>query len=554
MINGGDEFPRREDVTSGIVASPDLSDAVGSKSDGNNASSPSRYSSREESEFKRYCSADLAVGTSNLSSSMHCTDCLDSEFGSFRSLGDEKSSHTFSSRGRLDWNLNLSARFSQVSRNCDDLNSKNNRVEVCVDRRELDTGPVFRDDPLGALDDAKPGTFKEGILFETRNASLFELGSGEKDIQSSQLNSDDEMILGGKEDEEGEEGELLKYGCPEDEDSSYNYGSDDDSGKNLPYLRNIQYDMGGKDEGNPFLMNSSIAFGADDWNDFVEEMEEISANPLIFDTLHKPREVNLETQGHPPDLPSEGWVDLSIARKTGEGKDLKDLPLFEEQIADPDKRSRTREACPANPSGPQESAETACREPEEDVWDSSQRSNQGRDADESEEYLNSCSITNIFQMNQEPVVEKVHLELEECPKDEQVSEEVGHPCVDPEKLINTDPSQHVEDIDMKLDPLSDSTMNELLLRPVTPLKIKMAFPNDEMQNSSELMAIETEQRRCSTNLHLSMDIYEERTSPTKVSLWFLNVELLSSYSLALPVKINLSLIRSIFAIILCLIS
>ncbi|KAK4750394.1 hypothetical protein SAY87_003876 [Trapa incisa] len=482
---------------SGIVASPDLLDAVGSKS-------------------PLSLSQNSVLVTTRLSRAVHCIDHSDSELGSSRSFGDENDSDAFSSAGRLD--CNLIVRFSRGSRNRDDLNS-NDRANVCADPHELDGAPVLRDFlPLGASVDAKSGALNERILFEASNASLSELGTREKYIQRSKLNSDDGMMLNPKEDEEG--GELLKHGHSEDEDSCYNYGSDDSCGKNLPYSRNIQHDMGGKDDRNPFLMNSSVAFGADDWNYFVEEMDEVRANPLIFDTSHEPRKMNLEIQRHLLDRPYEGWWDLSSAWKSDEGKDLKDLSVVEEQVLDPYTGSSTRKVHPANPSGPQE---LAGREPHKEVLSSTQSRNQVRDADELQEYLNNCSIIDIFEMHQEPAVGKVHFELDEFPKVKQISKEVDLHCLNPEKLINTDP-RHVEDmlsedIEVKLDPLSDSTMNEILLDQVIPLNIKTALSDDEMQNLSEP---ETDQTTWSTNLQLSRDLYTEHTSPTKVETVELN--------------------------------
>lgn len=153
MINGRDGTPRREDVSSGRVASPDLLDAVGSKSDGNNASPPSRYSSCGVSEFEGNCSTKSDMGTPSLCSSVQHTDCLDSENGSFRSLVDENGVDNFSSVGRLERNSerSVSARFSQGGGNCNELSS-NNEIKVSVAHHELDTTPLVRDNLLGYSD------------------------------------------------------------------------------------------------------------------------------------------------------------------------------------------------------------------------------------------------------------------------------------------------------------------------------------------------------------------------------------------------------------------
>lgn len=546
MINGGEETPRREDASSGGAASLDPFDVAGSKSDGDDASPSSRYSSCGESEFERYCSANSVMGTPSLCSSVHYTDCLESEFGSFRSFGDDSSLDGCSleeGRSGRSTERNLRIRFSHGSSTCNEA-SLNNGVDVSVTAI-----PVLGDKFVGALDEAESRTLKEGTLFEERNASLSVLGSEGNDILLSQLTSDDEMLLGGEKVDEGAGGESLKYGHLDDEDSTHSYGSDDDSGKNLPYLRNIKHDLGGKHEGNPLLMNSSVAFGADDWNDFIQETGEVEADPLLLATFYESRGGNLETQGHPTYFPSESWIGSSIAGKIEEGKDLRDLPLGREQVLDPDDGSRSKKAGLVNPSGCGEPAETSFTGRQdvgggrinknrssttpvsiwnsheqylEDVRDSSQSSKQIRVADESEEYLNSCSVTNIFETDQEPIIVKAHLELEEDPRVEEISKEVDHPSINQEKLINIDRSQRMEDIqlediDTKLDILVDSTASQLSFLPIMPLNIKTDLSDEEKQNSSEVTAVGTDHTRNSMSFHLSTDIYEEHNSSSKVS-------------------------------------
>ncbi|XP_031403547.1 uncharacterized protein LOC116212930 [Punica granatum] len=537
MINGGEGTPRGRDADAsfGRVASPDLSDAASSKSDGDEASPPSRYSSCGESEFERYCSANSAMGTPSLCSSVHYTDCLDSEFGSFRSsgFGDDSSLDNFSLGGRFDRSSerSLKVRFSQGSTNSDQVSS-NNGTEISLAH--------------GESDKAESGIPREGTLSGAGNASFSELSGG--GVQFSQLNSQDHLQMVGKEDEEGGGGQLLlRYGHSEDEGSMDNYGSDDDSGKNLPYLRNIQHDQGVKVEGNPFLMNSSVAFGADDWDDFVQETGEVMADHLVLNALHEPREANPETQRCIASLPSEGWTDFSNAGKIWEGKDLKDLPLGGVQVLDPVEGSRSRQVRSTGGNGSRESAETSGKESQDvGIWrreedksstwnsndqyrdaarDSSHNIDRVRFADESEEYLNSCSITNIFETDQESTVEKAHLDVQEGPRVEEISSEVDH-CMNPEKLFSVDRSQHpeethFEDIDTKMDPLSDTNSNQPSHHPIIPMKIRTDFSDDEMQKSSKLMATETEQTKHSTDFHLPVNIYEEHTSPTKVE----NVEL-----------------------------
>ncbi|KAI6682860.1 hypothetical protein NL676_028773 [Syzygium grande] len=104
MING---VGGREE--SSVVAPPDPLDARNSKADGDGDgdSPPSQYSSCGESEFERYCSANSVMGTPSLCSSVNYTDCLESEFGSFRSsgFGDDGGLEGFSLGGKLERNF-----------------------------------------------------------------------------------------------------------------------------------------------------------------------------------------------------------------------------------------------------------------------------------------------------------------------------------------------------------------------------------------------------------------------------------------------------------------
>ncbi|KAK4793950.1 hypothetical protein SAY86_011944 [Trapa natans] len=525
--------PQGEDSSSGGVVSPDPFDDEGSKSDGDYASPSSRYSSCGESEFERYCSANSVMGTPSLCSSVHYTDCLDSDFGSFRSLGDDNSLDGFSLGGRSGRNSerNLRVRFSQGHSTC----------------RESDPIPCLCDRLLGALNGAESRILKEQNLFEARDPTLSNLGSeGSGSLIISKSISDDKMLLGGEKDEDGGV-ESLKYGHLDYEDTVCSYSSDDNSHKNLFYLNNINRDLKGRHEGDTLLMDSSVAFGEDDWNDFVQETGEAEVDPLLFATLCESRGENLQTQGNPRYIPSETLIDPLVTGKFEEEKDLKDLPLGRDLY--PDHGSRNRKVVSVDPSGSKESAGTgrqnigSCRRNNnkssatrvstwnshyqhlEDLPDSSQSSKQIRVADESEEYLNSCSITNIFGQDQGPIMVKAHSELEVDPRVEEISKEVDDPCTNHEKLINVNCIQCMEDIKLEsintqLDIHSDSTADQLSFLPMVPLNIKTDFSN-EKQNSSEVIGVATQQAKSSTGFSHSTHMYEEDNSSTKME----NVEL-----------------------------
>lgn len=93
------------------------------------------------------------------------------------------------------------------------------------------------------------------------------------------LNSgcDMDMTEGGRCSDEGEASS--RYEHSEGEDSMFGYGTDDEKQIDSYHNRCIQYpqDANEKNE-NPLLMTSSIAFGSDDWDDY---MQETGANLLV---------------------------------------------------------------------------------------------------------------------------------------------------------------------------------------------------------------------------------------------------------------------------------
>ncbi|KAK1322595.1 hypothetical protein QJS10_CPA03g00360 [Acorus calamus] len=175
-------------------------------SDGGDASPASTgYSSCEGSEFERYCSANSALGTASVCSSLgNHSDFFDAEFGSFKS-------------------------------------------------------PALLDDrAIGAL----RGNFK--------------MGRGT--APSSSAVRDETMIEGWVSDvnSPGERSHFSRPGLdcetgltscePSEGGDSTDYDSDrtgSSNGKSLKYAREAK-----PDNGNPLLINSSVAFGSDDWDEF----------------------------------------------------------------------------------------------------------------------------------------------------------------------------------------------------------------------------------------------------------------------------------------------
>ncbi|XP_042041786.1 uncharacterized protein LOC121787191 [Salvia splendens] len=228
----------------------------------------SQYSScGGESEFERYCSASSAMGTPSFRGSSF----YDSDFGSLKSfkLGGEisefnKIRELESRRGVID----------------NGALSLNERIEGFV------SGGV----DLGGNFDAD-GDWGNGALAE----------SGMKGIRDRNVRIGGEFDETGKERKfsDGEEGLRVDGGenrnlldeseassrCEhsEGEDSMFGCGSDDEGRIGVYYEKNTPFrdEKSGMKE-NHLIMNSSVAFGSNDWDDFVHESGENINGSMVW--------------------------------------------------------------------------------------------------------------------------------------------------------------------------------------------------------------------------------------------------------------------------------
>ncbi|KAL6524483.1 hypothetical protein OROHE_016154 [Orobanche hederae] len=199
----------------------------------------SHYSScGGESEFDRYCSAGSAMGTPSFRGSSY----QDSDLGSLRSFrlgGEDANSKNFgadrvlsgyqeSEGGTLNWN---------------------GKTE----------GYVGRDADLSGNFDAG-GNWGNRVLIQNEN-------EGNNMVVDRRGEGRD---LSDEEDESSS-----RYEHSEGEDSMYGCGTDDDKKVDLSYGKNAHF-CGGESERekNHLVMNPAVAFGSDDWDDFVRESGE----------------------------------------------------------------------------------------------------------------------------------------------------------------------------------------------------------------------------------------------------------------------------------------
>ena len=336
----------------GKEASPKPSNSISPwrdhKSDDGDGSS-SRYSSCGESEFERYCSANSAMGTPSMCSTVSVfNDCNESEFGSLRNspFGDES--------GGLD-NFSLGGR---VERNRDEIKClSDGKIEFCnrdfvrgrtstnygstgfelYGSDELNLGsevevgasslnelmsrqvePESSSSPLKRVSELKNGLDKDDsggggeeslmmkrgvddvgvagnisveemcsqesnnlvsvgneskVALEVEECSLDPIAGGKDGNCFDGLKPESDFYGDIKEMEGQEDGTSSRNEHSEGEDSMYNCGTDDEDKSGLD-RHNVHYqqEMKTKNE-NPLLINSSVAFGSEDWDDFEQESE-----------------------------------------------------------------------------------------------------------------------------------------------------------------------------------------------------------------------------------------------------------------------------------------
>ncbi|XP_010503442.1 PREDICTED: uncharacterized protein LOC104780631 [Camelina sativa] len=249
MINGEEE-PSRV-----VVDSLDFSNRLLLEKESGRDASPGsslHYSSCGESEFERYCSANSALGTPSMCSSTGpFQDSLESEFENF-SLGPSliKFSSLDSTRG---------IQFSDEGGSCNGISSMTPGLNpLKVNTQE--TG--HSEDMSGELMDSEATIEKD---------SMNQLA--EMEDKEVVCRSDSQFHTSGIDREDGEHS---------DGDDSLS----DHSGKYVP--GNLQYIKDPKDENdNPFLINSSTAFGTNDWDDFELEATELVDTPFDFSGFEK---------------------------------------------------------------------------------------------------------------------------------------------------------------------------------------------------------------------------------------------------------------------------
>uniref|UniRef100_A0A1J3DVH1 Pleckstrin homology domain-containing family M member 3 n=1 Tax=Noccaea caerulescens TaxID=107243 RepID=A0A1J3DVH1_NOCCA len=223
------------------------------------------YSSCGESEFERYCSANSAMGTPSMCSStgpFH--DSLESEFGSFKGK--------FLSGDATDFeNFSLGPSLIRIGFSDEGGSTNGYYNERVSGAGETSNGKVNTTNMI-----RKTG-FSEDLCDGLMGAKVCDDGANEKDSMNQLSDVDENEFLCGS------ESQFRKSGIDREDGSSVNDehsdGDDslpdtgDHSRKSLCFPQNLD---------NPFLINSSTAFGTNDWDEFELEATELVDTQFDF--------------------------------------------------------------------------------------------------------------------------------------------------------------------------------------------------------------------------------------------------------------------------------
>ncbi|XP_021733603.1 uncharacterized protein LOC110700378 isoform X1 [Chenopodium quinoa] len=373
----------------------------------------SQYSSCGESEFDRYCSANSVMGTPSVCSSMgFYHDSLDSDFGSFKSLegfslGGERVPRKFEgiTRSLLSRESglgdSLSDNFHESKGEGEGLSPVVGGVEgkmVALDKGGTSSTSCGNMRVLGGEAELKGSKVFDGEVGKKENLAVLlksvehALLQGVVAARSAAENLLDDNHADEMEDERCREQDesSSRYDHSEGEDSMFNYGSDEGSQHNAYYVRNVvdrsDVDVGC---GNSVLMNSSVAFGSNDWDDF--ELDGLENTTQLSDSYW------LRQQSSEKETTSE---DLALMRSISnekfhwheEERNSRDVSTDRNDVLEVDRSSECSLSSTTNTHS-SKIMEAGATEGSGDI----SRCKQITSNDELDEYLDNCSVYNVFQ-------------------------------------------------------------------------------------------------------------------------------------------------------------
>lgn len=433
--------------------------------DGGDASPvSSRYSSCGESEFERYCSANSVMGTPSL-----CGSDFGGSLKSFR-LGDDTTALE-----NLSWKSRYDRKFEDF------------KVPSLAGSQRFES----RDSKSELVEEINNNLVGEGSARTDNELNLFdEITQQEVNVQVIK-----EDVLNSQSDVEFDEGETSsRYEHSEGEDSMFGCGTDDEKQVDFYQRRNGQYlgEASDKNE-NSLGMNSSIAFGSDDWDDFMQGHQE---NSLVSMTAGE--------QDHliSPFPTTTLWPSTGVAQE-----DAKDNSLVNKQVQDADDLAVYNSS--RNSANPMRYGET---EQVEIVKNMLVTTNQ----------VETSSVSNICETGQDPVTET-------APFKEKLSISNGglvkvHGSTRIEEVSGIDDSCVSESIELEktklqLDPLFDITSTQLCSAPVEATEDQRAKFHKDSKAYALQSLVDNDIKR-NLDSPTSSNLFEERPSSIKVNFQF----------------------------------
>lgn len=223
-----------------------------------------------------------------------------------------------------------------------------------------------------------------------------QIESGFDDIDSKsnvQLDEEEAVSLS------GEDEASTRYGHSDGEDSMYNCGSDDEDNFNLHLMEGRVDCQDDKMENeNPLAMNSSTAFGSDDWDDFAQETWDSDLSSLLMRNFQVKEQEDFETERK-----------IKISTSIGELEKREHGSVI--NLPSP-KEKGTNESNEFLMSSSLVSADVPDSSELEygNVKNIPEINNQLRSTDDSAECLETCTVSNIFEADQAPLMQEAPLQ------------------------------------------------------------------------------------------------------------------------------------------------
>lgn len=532
MINGEETGESLSGVSSPNPLVNDLSSPVSSRS---------HYSSCGESELERYCSANSVMGTPSLCGSVGTfQDRLDSDFGSLTSfrLGDDSALENFTLGDTKPQHKQLVSLHDLPDDAGDTRGSTSELPTLWDSNTALDEGLYGEDDKGGVIqwrDRANLRTIQTSFQnkvaqhkenAETIEASHFSVGvtQGSQSHMTTEqvdgclegLNSESVMDFDRKEDGrcsgEGENSSRCEHS--EGEDSMFGYDTEEDKHIDLYHRRNIIFpdQTSGRNE-NTLLMTSSIAFGSDDWDDFMQETGGNPLVPMVRDEIHEQKQQNMESEAN--HLKSALASPTSVPEKQ---EDASTTPLGSNQGQVADELAVSTKTGSKNSTNHLKVGEA---EQVEKVKDMLVTTNQAEGAIEPAEYLQTCTVTNVFETGQEEAPLKEVLNI----SDSGLKQE--HQYTSTEEATGIDDSRVSESIEsdktqLQLDPLSDITVSHRCSASVEATEDQWMEVLKNHQSTSLQSSDDNNMKLTVKESPVSFNLSEDRPTPIKTEKLELN--------------------------------